>query len=283
MPQFKTYTKIIVGDGSSTPEYIQGVTACLNTIEGTATGKKLLDKICQYAFTKTIVDTASGNSHSAANRPQGSPKLVAAIAANDSGSFTTELKAAFDKAKTRGITLEHFARQLSMGMTPVSYNAAATNVARPTTNAKFGQAKGSFDQGLQIAGTIQTLQDMMNGRITLDKIPADWRYHLPRLLRDHMTPGTGSDSTVNFNPTKTFNCPLDKAMHQRPPAVGLAHELIHSLHASQGLLMSLVRNPQGENLEELITTGLPPYHFEEISDNLLRTQWPQDMSIRTRY
>jgi hypothetical protein len=170
-----------------------------------------------------------------------------------------------------------------MGMTPVTYDAANTNVARPTTNKKFEKAKDGFGQGLQIAATMQTLQDMMTGRIRLAKIPADWRYHLPRLLRDHMTAGTGSDSTVNFNPTRTFNCPLDRAMHQRPPAVGLAHELIHALHASQGVLMSLVANPQGENLEELITTGLPPYHFEEISDNLLRTQWTQDMAIRTRY
>jgi hypothetical protein len=38
-----------------------------------------------------------------------------------------------------------------------------------------------------------------------------------------------------------------------------------------------------ENIEELITTGMPPYDFEELSDNKMRTQWPSHLHFRQDY
>jgi len=71
-------------------------------------------------------------------------------------------------------------------------------------------------------------------------------------------------------------------MHQRPAAIGLAHELIHALHNSRGVNMKLVAK-NGENIEEIITTGMPPYNFEELSDNKMRTQWPKGLELRENY
>ena len=71
-------------------------------------------------------------------------------------------------------------------------------------------------------------------------------------------------------------------MHKRPPAIGLAHELIHALHAAQGVdLWWVVKN--NHHLEEVITTGMAPYQYEALSDNKMRTQWPTDIAVRKNY
>ena len=97
-----------------------------------------------------------------------------------------------------------------------------------------------------------------------------------------MAPGRGTGSKVSFNTEKTFHCVNDPAMHKRPPAIGLAHELIHALHHSLGTSLVVVINVN-ENLEEVVTTGMAPYQYEPISDNKLRTQWPSRLEIRENY
>ena len=44
-----------------------------------------------------------------------------------------------------------------------------------------------------------------------------------------------------------------------------------------------VRNANNESLEEVITTGLPPYHFEPLSDNKLRALWSTSSKLRMQY
>jgi len=58
--------------------------------------------------------------------------------------------------------------------------------------------------------------------------------------------------------------------------------LIHALHNSSGVNLALVKK-DSENIEELITTGMPPYNFEELSDNKMRSQWPQHLNLRMNY
>lgn len=268
MAPYKTYAKIEIDPGSD-PKYLPGVTACLDVIEGLPDGKKLLTDLCALSHAVTITDTNEGNSCSTVN--DSLPLLTRAIATKNQTQFQQELTAVFGNAKRKGMPLEHFARQLSMGLSPVTYEAKA-NVVRPGATAGAGPV-----------GTVtQTLNDLMSGVCPLAKLPGDWRFQLPRLLRAFLTPGRGADSTVNFNYEKTFSCKDDPAMHKRPPAVGLAHELIHALHNGQGMNMVLVAN-NGQNLEELITTGLPPYNFEALSDNKMRTQWPSNLALRLHY
>ena len=73
------------------------------------------------------------------------------------------------------------------------------------------------------SGSMTILQDLMSGKRTVANLPDGWDYELPRLLRNYLTPGTGSASLVEFNHTKTFHCLDDPAMHKRPPAIGLCH------------------------------------------------------------
>jgi len=149
-------------------------------------------------------------------------------------------------------------------------------------------AAGASPQNVMAHAVSQTglamnlLQDLMAGNTTVNELPSGWAYELPRLLRPYLTPGRGAASKVSFNHSKTFSCEHDPAMHQRPPAVGLAHELIHALHNSSGINMALAKK-NNENIEELITTGMPPYNFEELSDNKMRTQWPSHLHLRQDY
>jgi hypothetical protein len=211
--------------------------------------------------------------------------MTTAIRDQAQETFKNELNAAMTKAKSGGLTLEHLGRQLAMGLSPGTYDGKK-NVAPPTLkNAPPPGLPGSqamFAVGLQTADAMGILKELMDGTRKVNNLPAGWDYELPRLLRNYLNPGSGGASTVSFNPTKTFHCEDDPAMNQRPPAIGLAHELLHALHNSRGVNLSLVKR-NNENIEELITTGMAPYNFEELSDNKLRTQWPTRLELRENY
>jgi len=280
MAQYKLYKIQIEGP----QDYIAGVTTCLDTIDKVSDGRKLLQAISSRSYQVTIQDAVSGNSCGAQSW-SAYPLLPVAIKDKNAASFTAELKAALDKAKSGGLTLEHFGRQLAMGLSPATYKSA-DNVVPPTQKnpARAGASPQDimFNAGLQTRTAMSILQDLMSGKRSVTDLPPNWDYELPRLLRPYLTPGGGAASKVSFNHTKTFHCTDDPAMFKRPPAIGLAHELIHALHNSSGVNLALVKK-DSENIEELITTGMPPYNFEELSDNKMRSQWPQHLNLRMNY
>jgi hypothetical protein len=279
---YKTFARIQIDDGGDAG-YLAATTGCLDTIAGIPDGGALLRAICGLSSMVTIKVTTNGNSCTRGG-DETCPPLTRALRDKNAATFSKELTAAVTNAKQKGIPIEHFARQLSMGMTPVTYRSQ-DNVVRPgQTPATAGVAPQNiaYAQGMAIGTTIQTLKDLMSGACPVGKLQNDWLFHLPRLFRSYMTPGRGAGSTVNFNSTKTFHCVDDLAMYQRPPAVGLAHELIHALHNSQGINLALVVQ-NNQKLEEVVTTGMPPYNFEGISDNKMRTQWPTNLELRENY
>ena len=281
---YKGYSKVIV-DGDVT--YCVGVEACLDQIDALADGKLLLTALCGTAHHVTIVNSApAGNSTSTAGAGTGwRPILLEAMAVNSQNQFQTEMLAALNKAQAGGINLEHIARQLEMGLTPVTYKASS-NVVRPTTVAlswwerNVKGVKNVVDK--RIAAQAENLLGLAAGTLPLSALPNGWKNDLPRVLRNYLTPGPGASPTVKFNPLGTMHCPHNPPMHGRPPAIGLAHELIHALHCMRGVNQRDNRIG-GEKLEEIITTGFPPYNYEEFSDNKLRAQWPTNLDLRQKY
>ena len=95
--------------------------------------------------------------------------------------------------------------------------------------------------------------------------------------------GKGSDSTVSYNPSRS-NLGTEK-WQTRPPAIGLAHELVHAQHAAEGSIdTSKVSNDSKpdpgnpklivkEMAEEVRTAGIPPYSKEPYSENTIRDEW----------
>jgi hypothetical protein len=106
-------------------------------------------------------------------------------------------------------------------------------------------------------------------------------------------PGTGSNSTVLFNPDrKTIG---SEKWETRPPAIGLGHELAHATHAARGEVdLAKVDNDSKpdpsdpkkmakELAEEVRTAGVPPYDKEPYSENKLRDEWTPKQPARAWY
>jgi uncharacterized Zn-binding protein involved in type VI secretion len=97
--------------------------------------------------------------------------------------------------------------------------------------------------------------------------------------------GLGSDSTVKYNPDR--NKIGTEPWETRPPAIGLAHELIHAKHASEGSrdVTQVPNDKKGTTtkLEEVRTTGVPPYDKEPYSENKIRSEWNPKQPERKWY
>lgn len=274
MPPYKSYARVLINPGSD-PKFLPGVTACLDAISGMPDGELLLQKITAGKHDVTIVQQIGGG-NTCDHDLLGCPPLTSAIRHKNQQVFPKELTTAFDNAKRKGVPIDFFAKQLNLGMTPASYSAKK-NVVPPPAPA------GKTLLPAAVTMAVNFLEDLASGNALLETLPLGWRYDLPRLLRLYMRPGTGSRSHVRFDPNGSASCKIDPAMNRRPPAIGLAHELIHSLHGSQGTSLQWVVDAGGACLEEVVTTGLPPYNFEELSDNKMRTQWSSKLPLRTQY
>lgn len=111
-----------------------------------------------------------------------------------------------------------------------------------------------------------------------DPPPADWGNQLYRghltvamisLLEKHSPAGAGSGSAIGWNAFPAY-----KPNAIRPPAVGLAHELIHAYFALRG------QQPGYDDAQnfscvmfEYKCVGLGPWNQSRISENAIRAEW----------
>jgi hypothetical protein len=93
------------------------------------------------------------------------------------------------------------------------------------------------------------------------------------ILYGRSTPGASSNTTVQFTVCyfpKDDNDPVK----QRPPAIGLGHELIHAYNVACGAQSGLEIYHFSTVLTERLCVGLPPFNDVAIHENRLRTDWP---------
>jgi uncharacterized Zn-binding protein involved in type VI secretion len=90
------------------------------------------------------------------------------------------------------------------------------------------------------------------------------------------TPGTGSGSVVSFNPDKQSVGDGSEPWMNRPPAVGLAHELVHADHSAHGT-NDFTRT--GEDM----AVGNPPHDNQPFTENKIRNEWTPKQPQRPRY
>lgn len=272
----------VVADGDST--YTSKVIADLKKIVKLSSGVALFQEILKTQYQITIVMTDPGSGNGSSYTANASPLLVQAINRSLPDLFKDELKTTLDKAKKSGIPLDFIARQLTEGLTAVTYRAEK-NVVQPQSKVSTPTGlSGSQVMALHAGAAMKSLSVLLefaDGKLTVDQLPAAWKADLPRILRPWLTPGQGASATIWFNPDDTKPCAIDPAMKGRPPMLGLVHELVHALHSCRGTDMRV--RIGNENLEEVITTGLPPYQFEEFSDNKFRTEFSEDTLLRMKY
>ncbi len=106
-------------------------------------------------------------------------------------------------------------------------------------------------------------------------------------------PGKGSASTVEFNPARKSIG--SEAWETRPPAIGLAHELIHAAHNAIGTNNRTQANNDSRpdpadpsktaqtRSEEVRTVGLAPFDKESYSENSIRNEWNPKQPTRPWY
>jgi hypothetical protein len=258
----------------------------LEKIYTLSSGPKLFQNLRNAGKLIRIVKAnTESNSCTPANE-QRLPLLVHALNFNRPEQFQTELKVALDTAKKKGIPPDFFAKQLTEGTTPVTYYAAQnyTKLKSPVTAPihMSGAQVMTFHANVAMKN-LGYLLDFAEGRLKLSDLSyfPGWESDLPRLLRPFLTPGRGCNSTVNYDPSNFKSCSLNPAMKNRNPLLSLAHELIHALHNGTGRNMRVFTNKQ--NLEEIITTGLPPYNSEELSDNKFVAELGPNTMLRYEY
>jgi Effector protein len=92
--------------------------------------------------------------------------------------------------------------------------------------------------------------------------------------------GAGSNTTIKYNPDLSI-IGFTEAWQRQPPAIWLAHELIHADDAAYGRMdpemIDGVRNYERQAI------GLPPYEMKEFTENRLRSEWSEPQPARPRY
>ncbi len=233
-----------------------------------------------------------------------------------------ELEKAVSRAQSAGVRLEFIASQLARGLSASTIHTDQNIKARSgvTFDAQHRflteQEKQRFDnrsarqvrQGNLILSidertnrAHELLVDLISGsknRIEMDiprLLPAAYagakteKSHtiaddLVRILRPWCEPGAGTPCDVKFNPDGEYACELDIEGTTRPPAIGLAHELVHAWRNVEGLRLFEDATRAGVDDDEVMTTGFPPYENESISENMFRAQWVgEKLRMRTDY
>lgn len=93
-----------------------------------------------------------------------------------------------------------------------------------------------------------------------------------------LTPGSGSNTQIFFNPDTKKSCWFDE-LKKRPPAIGFVHELIHAWRNLKGLRYFLDKDKTAVGVrghtpdDEVMTTGFHPYAYEKFSENIFRFFW----------
>jgi hypothetical protein len=99
------------------------------------------------------------------------------------------------------------------------------------------------------------------------------------LLYTNSPVGGGGGSTVNFDirDWSQNTIGMDQTvntMADRPPAIGLAHELIHAYHNMRGDQPGTDFGGFSTTVFELLCVGLGPFNAYQVTENAIRGAWP---------
>ena len=268
--QYSTYTDIVV-DGSK--EYQAKVLGCLTVIENSwPSGQAFLAAINSTKKRVTIGPREVGalSNYCKALARGNFTLFTQAIIDNDGDAFRSALRASLDTAKKAGVTALFIARQLTTGLLPVTYDTKQ-NVGKPNSPPEFFYTKSTDNLAI--------LNELVSGARTLARLPEGWANALQRLLRSWLPAGRGCACTIGFDPDQTYPADPDPARRNRPPIIGLAHEMVHAWRATRGRELHVVAGRF--DIEEAIVVGFAPFNFEPYSENLFRTQF-QDKKLNLR-
>jgi hypothetical protein len=267
---FKSYSNILVDD-SNRALYEKALKG-LEKLEQMRSGRELFGEIAHTLHRLEIkpIDGQAGSS-TGYTTSASYTLLAQAMQADNKTLYKQELTAALGNANhLSGVTKEFVASQLASGLTPITY-IGKDNVGAPVAPGSASTPKAM----------VRLLDDLTSGRT--DARPARFDDAIQRILREWLTRGRGCASDIEINVERPSQCWSDGQNTLRYPTLCLGHELVHAWRGMTGRRLLVGSQATHNDIEEVITTGLPPYQYEKYSENIFRSQWPDEMGMRTSY
>lgn len=257
------YSTIVVDN--TTPALYQKCIKSLDRIAALPSGSALMGDIAKTGRRLEINPISGGGGSSCGPADDHAFLLIAQAKKQNKGTvIKNELTMAMGRSK---MTTQGLAAALAGGLAPATY-IATQNVGAP---AGTGDAK-VYETKIKklLAGEPQVSDNQLHTG-------------LRRILRAWLTPGRGSNADITINVDRPTQCWSDGQKKLRYPSICLAHEMIHAWRYMSGQFMGYHEEYGDQYIEEVICTGLPPYNFEKYSENLFRSQWPDEMELRVAY
>jgi hypothetical protein len=261
--------------------YLDYTNRCLNYIALTAIGQQLLTRLNQSHFAVFIDPGAAGNGIQV-NNSNNSLCQVASQLLQNFNNLNLPLINQMIVDAIPGDTLLARLTQLATDINAMPlYSEFLQENAYPATflqnhlaylggpvdgddlrNWLMPNDGGAFVNFLQTDATLQ------------NSVRLVYYFRLAVIIRLYAASGAGagSGSAIYFNVRRDTADPLD-LNSTRPPAIGLAHELIHAMHNAYGTQPGLQINEYSTMLAELLCVGLGPFNTAAISENAIRNQW----------
>jgi hypothetical protein len=256
---------------------------CLEFLYRTANGRTVLDAIRQSQRRVNILPSNMGNQISGASGNNAFPPLARRIL-NPASRFTNvdglvDLAHGHFNGDDANDSLRLMANAMN-SMPLYSLFKAAPYEYSPPQNAPSRGFLGQcypvrieelldwFEAGDE-SYFARRLQNGMNMTVNAVSVLDYTRLATLIALGDTMPAGTGSNVTVMFNTKYNANY----YPQNRPPAIGLGHELTHAYWAITGRQLGYDLDSYSTLLFELKCVGLGPWAGNNISDNGIRAGW----------
>lgn len=242
-------------------DFVNTTKECLDSIKKTKTGMQLINEINASGKVVNIYrvwDIDEGNCQGGGD----DAKAMVIPLSEIHGDDTTELHRVLSLACRDTSNRSKWNRFFSIGKPKPYFPGGRDGIAR------------------FVGIATSDLKAMEFGKKPIDKrVDSKLRVY----LYDFLTPGDGDSCYVEFN-HKVDNLsdshkkylPVSHNWEHRPPAVALAHELIHAWRVVKGLVLF----DYGWE-EEAMTVGLPPFNMQ-LTENRIRVEWG-GLSIRQHY
>lgn len=159
-----------------------------------------------------------------------------------------------------GSTVTHIGDNITIAGTPEFQKAVINDM-----NTLYGTPTGRslIDSINNSPGGKVTIVETANGNSVTGFGAGSW-------LKPDGTPGSGSNSTLNYNPNRTEIGDGTEAWTNRPPAVALGHEMVHVTQV-QGGRLDPAQNGGTPNYENE-AVGLPPFENAPHTENKIRSE-----------
>lgn len=265
--------------------YLEYTNNCLNWIYATPNGRALLDALRNGRFNVNITPSLMGNSYTSRDNPNSLSFVARKImdpawrsGGSDQETILRILASASNENRRNNQyrwladTIKAMPLYSLFKTPPYEYNnpgflATLWRISKDNIEDWFTRSINS-----RFAARLENHRHQVKGVKLADFI----RAAVIIALNEDSPAGNGCGAGISFN-LRVDNTDAADFNLQRPPAIGLVHELVHAYHNARG------RQPGREYghfttcLAELLCVGLGPWANNVISENGIRAQWPPNI------